>query len=300
MTLQSAAPGSALDSRLRASHVVSSPEELSGDSKRWTEDDFRDAIPIEVPQPSLPPSRDGPRRVEENWPVTYAPPHIGAAPFDAMCKIFFRRGGSNYVASGWIIQGTQGRKGILTAGHVVYGNGSWSRDYVVRRGYTGGHYLEEFRGRFARTLHGWINGQGMREFWDIGAIIPETPIPDTTPAIGPVWDYNPEVSPFNFYSDVGYPAKPANGYPFDGELQWVSGGPLIRVQRSGDQYALEAYNAMEQGSSGSPWLMHDPVHNIYHAAGLQSGGWDGIPSSFSPYFDSRNIVPLMRDIGILD
>jgi V8-like Glu-specific endopeptidase len=219
-------------------------------------------------------------------------------PYEAMCKVFYRRGGAPWVASGWIVRGDNGRKGIITSGHVVYQNGAWSQDYLVCRQYSRGAWAEQFRGNFARTLHGWIHGQGAREFWDLGAIIPERAIPDSTPSLPVVFGYDPSQAPFNFFSDTGYPAKPANGFPFDGELQWESAGPLITVHRSGDQYVMEAYNAMEQGSSGSPWLVRDPMRNLYFAAGMQSSGWDGVPSSYSPYFDQRNLIALLRDIGV--
>jgi V8-like Glu-specific endopeptidase len=217
-----------------------------------------------------------------------------------MCKLFYRRSGLPYVASAWIVLGNTGRKGILTAGHVVYLNGVWSKDYVVCREYTGGLWIEQFRGNFARTLNGWIHGQGVREFWDLGAVIPFTPVPHTTPALPVTFGYNPQIAPFNFFYDVGYPAKPANGYPFDGQFQWESDGPLITVHHHNDQFVLQAYNAMEHGSSGSPWMIYDAIHNIHYAAGIQSSGWDGIPSSYSPYFDQRNIVPLLRDIDVLE
>ena len=35
-----------------------------------------------------------------------------------------------------------------------------------------------------------------------------------------------------------------------------------------------------------------------HLAGIQSTGWDGMPASYSPYFDQRNIVALLRDIHV--
>jgi hypothetical protein len=67
----------------------------------------------------------------------------------------------------------------------------------------------------------------------------------------------------------------------------------------GQQAVLQAYNAMEQGSSGSPWLVWDQNSGTYWAAGQQTSGWDGTPSSYSPYFEQRNILTLLRDIGVI-
>lgn len=279
------------------SEVVASPD--AGPGQPWTDEDFRNAIPEAQPRPSRAPGLEVPRRIEDSWPATFVPPNIGAPPYDAMCKIFYRRSGIPYVASAWIVIGNTGRKGIITSGHVVYQNGTWSQDYVVCREYSQGVWIEELRGNFARTLNGWIHGQGMREFWDIGAVIPFAPVPDGTPALPVTFGYDPRRPPFDFFYDAGYPAKAANGYPFDGELLWESDGPLVMVHQSGDQYVLEAYNSMEQGSSGSPWLVYDALRGTHYVVGVQSSGWDNVPSSYSPYFDQRNIVPLLRDIGVL-
>lgn len=296
MSTQTERPADQAGPHTLASTVVSSPEPLAGGV--WTEEELQRAVPEPPPQPSRRPTlSDGPSP-ETHWPVTYVPPSIAGSPYDAICKIFYRRRGVPYVASGWIAEGNNGRKGVLTSGHVVYQNGAWSQDYLVCRQYSAGHAAERFTGRFARTLHGWIHGHGAREFWDLGAIIPDHPIPEATPALPVVFAYPPDQGPFNFFTDPGYPAKPANGYPFDGQLLWESVGPLIQAHWAGDQCVLEAYNAMEQGSSGSPWLIRDPIRHQFHAAGMQSSGWDGVPSSYSPYFDRRNLIPLLRDIGL--
>lgn len=278
-----------------ASTVIRSPEPVA--TGVWTEEELQRAVPEPPPQPSRRPTSEA-AKADDGWPVTFAPPSIAGPPYDAVCKIFYRRRGAPYVASGWIAQGNNGRKGVLTAGHVVYQDGAWSQDYLVCRQYSRGVAAERFSGRFARTLHGWIHGQGAREFWDLGAIIADHPIPESTPALPVVFGYPPDQAPFNFFADPGYPAKPAHGYPFDGELLWESVGPLIMAHWSGDECVLEAFNAMEQGSSGSPWLVRDPLRDLFYAAGMQSSGWDGAPSSYSPYFDRRNLIPLLRDIGL--
>ena len=266
--------------------------------RNWTEEDFAKARPLPLPEPSVPSTKARPEPTYP-WPKTFLPTNIGQSPYDSMCKVYFARSGQKFVASGWIVQGNTGIKGIITAGHVVYSQGAWSDDYVVRRCYSDGSWAEEFRGRNARTLQGWIEGGGLREFWDLGAIIPDVPIPDSTPSLPIVAGYNPSVPEFGFFYDTGYPAIPANGFPFNGEYLWESDGPLIEAHFHGNQIALQAYNAMEHGSSGSPWLVYDPTNNVYWAAGLQSSGWNGTPASYSPYFEQRNILVLLHDIGVI-
>ncbi len=129
--------------------------------------------------------------------------------------------------------------------------------------------------------------------------MPNTPIPSTTPSLSAIWGYNYRHAPYNFFYDVGYPGKPANGHPFDGRLMWESSGPLIDVYQSSDQVELHASNAMEQGSSGSPWLIHDAIKGFYYAAGVQANGSANVPSSFSPYFEQRNIANLLKATGVL-
>lgn len=280
-----------------SSKVIESPHEEVSPFVPWSEEEIRNARPRDLPRPPQQLRHDEAQPQVKTWPSTFVPPDIGITPYDAMCKIIYRNGGVPFVASGWIVQGNTG-KGIITSGHVVYDNGRWSRDYLVLRQYSNGHWREEFRGSFARTLHGWIHGHGSRVYWDLGAIIPDNPIPDSTPALPFVSDYNPTHAPFNFYYDTGYPAKPANGYPFDGSLLWESDGSLFQVHAFDDQLVLEAYNAMEQGSSGSPWLIYNAFDGLHYAAGMQSSGWDNVPTAYSPCFSQRNIGALLRDIGI--
>lgn len=284
------------------STVVESPNPALDDQEildSWDEETLARAIPEPLPRPTFPRIDHGPVAEPQNQPYTFVPPYIYQAPYNSMCKVFYKRGNTPYVASAWIVHGDTGAKGIITSGHVVYNAGQWSHSYLVRRQYSAGAWAEQFTSNFARTLKGWMNQTGLLEFWDVGAIIPSLPIPAETPSLAAVWNYNYNQAPYNFYYDVGYPAKPANGYPFNGEFMWESDGALIGAHWHNDQVALQAYNAMEQGSSGSPWLIYDAMSRVHYAAGVQATGWDGTPSSYSPYFDQRNIVALLRDINVL-
>jgi len=284
------------------STVVESPNPALDDQEildRWDEETLARAIPEPLPRPTFPRADRGPSVEPQNQPYTFIPYYINQMPYTAMCKVYYMRGNTPYVASGWIVHGDTGIKGIITSGHVVYNAGQWSHSYLVLRQYSAGAWAERFTSNFARTLKGWMNQTGLQVFWDVGAIIPSQPIPAETPSLAAIWNYNYNQAPYNYYYDVGYPAKPANGYPFNGEFMWESVGALIEAHWHTDQVALQAYNAMEQGSSGSPWLIYDPTKYVYYAAGIQATGWDGVPSSYSPYFDQRNIVALLRDINVL-
>lgn len=203
------------------STVVRTPDKLAAAYRGWTEEEKSAARPRLLPSasPLLPAS---PLEVpEEAEPRTFVPPRIGMSPYSSICKVFYRNGGTAYVASAWIVEGPGG-KGIITSGHVVYDKVQWSTDFLVLRQYTDGTYAEEFSASVAFTLQGWVAGQGLKEFWDIGAIIPFEPIPQSTPGLPAIFNYQPTDSPFNYYYDAGYPAKPANGFPFDGRLLWES------------------------------------------------------------------------------
>jgi len=280
------------------STVVRTPAKQAAHYRGWTEEEKSAAKPRRLPSPSphLPACPVG--VAEEAEPRTFVPPRIGMPPYSSLCKVFYRNGGVGYVASAWIVEGPGG-KGILTSGHVVYDNGQWSTDFLVLRQYSDGNYAEEFAGSVAFTLRGWIAGQGLKEFWDIGAIIPFEPIPASTPGLPAVFNYQPTASPFDYYYDAGYPAKPANGYPFDGRLLWESDGGLNRVFSQDQEVVLQAFNALQQGSSGSPWLVYDPLSERFFAAGMQSSGHDNVPLANSPWFCHSNLVVLLQDIGVL-
>jgi hypothetical protein len=292
------------------STIVSSPN--SEKSERdicslWTDEMIAAATPEIFPLPasSKYQIRSPELSLNQN-PQTFIPPNIAHMPYASMCKVYYMRGSTPYVASAWIVHGNTEVKGIITSGHVVYNpfvrdpEKRWSHSYLVLRQYSEGIWAEKWTSNFARTLNGWIKGSGTDCFWDIGAIIPNLAISTQTPSLGVVWNYNYNSSPFNYFYDVGYPGKPANGYPFNGEILWESDGSLIQTHHYNDQIIIEAYNAMEQGSSGSPWLVLLLADkNLYFlAAGIQSTGWDGVPSSYSPYFCQRNILALLIDINV--
>lgn len=286
------------------SRVVTSPyPEKSEDQilQEWKEVGFENAVPefhsTSSTFPSAIPSSQ--KDAALLGPHTSIPPYIHVPPYSSICKVFYMRNKKPHVASGWIVEGNTGVKGIMTSGHVVFFGGKWANNYVVQRQYSHGNSSEVFTSNFARTLNGWLKGFRPAEFYDMGAIIPNKPVPSTTPALPIVMNYDPSQAPYFYYYDIGYPAKPANGYPFDGEIMWESDGSLINVFQIDGKRFLQAYNAMEQGSSGSPWLIYFPQNNQYYAAGMQASGFDGVLASFSPYFETRNIYSLLLDIGVM-
>jgi V8-like Glu-specific endopeptidase len=285
-----------------SSTIIESPNpELSHEEilNYWDEETLARAVPTPLPTPAFPRSSRDLIGEPENQPNTFIPPYIAQPPYSSMCKVYYRNSGNDYSASGWIVHGDNNVKGIITSGHVVYSGGKWSHSYLVRRQYSLGTWAEQFTSTRARTLQGWLKGNGVGAFWDLGAIVPDTPIPETTPSLAAFWNYNYNQDPFKYYYDVGYPGRVANGYPFNGEIMWESDGSLIAAHWSGDGIVLQAHNTMEHGSSGSPWMIYDVSSQTHYVAGMQSTGWNGIPSSYSPYFDQRNIVVLLKDIGVL-
>ncbi|MGF6591974.1 trypsin-like serine peptidase [Pseudomonas sp. 2835] len=279
------------------SRPVDAPRQQLLNTPDWTELRRKNAIERGLPAPSADLLGEA-EPLPSVFARTFVPPDISRPPYDAMCKIFYRNLGQDYVASGWIVEANSG-KAILTSGHVVFDKGHWSSDFYVMRQYSAGDYGQVFTAHHASTLNGWINQTGLREYWDLGAIIPDTPVPVSTPSLHAVFDYQPTQPPFNFYYDPGYPAKPANGYDFNGSLLWQSDGELLETRVQGTEVVLKAVNTMEQGSSGSPWLVYDALQNRYYAAGMQSSGVENSQSSFSPRFSSNNLIVLLKHIGIL-
>jgi len=284
------------------SDAVSPPPVAKSDgaiSDFWT--DAMKARAQPTPMPVLDKTKYRPGRAvpepDENYPVTFVPRDISALPYSAVCKVFYTNNDQPFVASGWIVKGNTGVKGIITAAHVLFSRGVWSQKFLVQRAYTNGSYAEQWESDYPIAMRGWTDSGD--PYWDMGAIVPKVPIGDKTPAFETVYGMPYSQAPWNFYYGLGYPAEPANNYPFDGQLMWESDGPVLGASGHQDRIMLQAANAMERGSSGGPWLNYDPNSRTFYANGIQSHGDPGRQAPYSPHFATNNIVPLLVHINVL-
>ncbi len=148
------------------STVIESPNVQKCDEEIravWDDDMFARAKPEPFPTPSFP-RPDCVLGVERGVsPTTFVPREIGSLPYSAICKVFYKRNNAPFAASGWIAHGNTGIKGIVTAGHVAYSQGTWATDFVVQRQYSDGQFAQQFTGKSAMVLAGLEEQYGFED-----------------------------------------------------------------------------------------------------------------------------------------
>ncbi len=169
-----------------------------------------------------------------------------AMPYCFVGKLRMTFGGGDFQGSAWVI----GKKAILTAGHCVYDRGFA----------TNIQFLPQMRGTLAAGTFTVTKMTTLKEFadrddlrFDIGAGILDRPIHDVTGVCGYVVNPNPLAGRL---VGIGYPAKPQDGFPFDGQEMWRSIGDIASDTAPGTtrdrNYGM--YNDMSGGCSGGPWF----------------------------------------------
>jgi V8-like Glu-specific endopeptidase len=130
-------------------------------------------------------------------------------PWSTNCKLFFRKNGVNYVASGTLIDSRH----VITAGHVVHGGqgGQWSTNMVVVPAYANTN--EPFGRANAVTMWTWTNWINHSDFaHDVGLIRLDRPIGALTGWHGYGYNNNCGFFTGGSWHHAGYPAEsPFNG-----------------------------------------------------------------------------------------
>lgn len=234
-------------------------------------------------------SIDTEMRSDEDRPYPFTgyevPYNYQEHPFSTMGKLFFSRGGTDWVCSAATLV-SEHKRLVWTAGHcVAEGDGvSWSEDVLFIPAYRDGSApYEKWEACNLYTTEAWFNDGDLS--LDLGGIEtcdrPEdgARIQDVVGSMG----FVANISPVQHWNAFGYPA----GAPFDGEsLNTCQAGFGVE-----DAYKSPATLGigcdMNGGSSGGPWVVDLSPHHLEgnYLNGLNSYGKDAIPNTmYSPYF----------------
>jgi len=224
-------------------------------------------------------------------------------PHSVVGKLRMSVGGAQLVGSAWVI----GRRAVITAGHCVYDHGTrrFAEHVQFLPQYHRGPTVGTWTAVRMTTLREYVNLPVPQRFiYDLAAIVLDRDLPEDLGAAG--YTINGLLQPGLFQS-VGYPAEPAAGFPFDGEVQWQSTGayqpetdPAAGTTRERNFAML---NDMTGGCSGGPILTtgSEPV-----AVGLNShvlldnrGRRETPARMFSPYFGGafRRLIDWLQENG---
>ncbi len=300
--------------------VVSSPENSVqlADEKVWTTEEFENATPcniIEISEEDLKKMREeadddgGSQSSEGGLPedqakdtegdlqatsggYNYPPPgtryevfdEYTAWPYRTVGKLFFRRGGRNYVCSAASV----GNNAIWTAGHCLHsGNGKssgWATDVVFVPAYKDGKEpYGRWRAKQLFTSPTWykkgISG-GLTEDWG-GAILFPVSGKKISQRVG--WlGFATNFNRYQHWHAFGYPAAA----PFNGRRMIVASGSFAYKGNVGGTDTNGMGNDMTGGSSGGPWIMRLGTGNFIN--GNNSYRISNKPKEmFSPYFNTN-------------
>lgn len=192
-------------------------------------------------------------------------------------KVFFTRGGLNYVCSASIVN-SEGKSLVWTAGHCLSDNRVWSYNVSFVPAYSNGY--RPYGTWYARTLtttSAWFYNRSFAD--DVGAATMNrnfgARIADYLGAQGIMWNQSA-----NYYANAfGYPAaSPYNG--------------AYLVRADGSTYnpgngTIYMYSGLTGGSSGGPWF-----RNFNGSWGYVNGHNDFIYTSspawmYSPYYGNQ-------------
>jgi glutamyl endopeptidase len=179
-------------------------------------------------------------------------------PYSAIVHVTSSIGG----CTGWLI----GPDTVATAGHCVYGGGSWATNVVVYPGRNGSSTPYGSCGyRTLYTVNGWVNGSSPE--YDYGAIKLNCTVGNSTGWFGYRWQSASLTGQASYIS--GYPGDKPYG------TQWRSDDYVRITETRRIFYANDTYG----GHSGSPvWnggANCSPCGIAIHAYGVGSNGYNG-------------------------
>jgi len=204
-------------------------------------------------------------------PVPVANPNT--YPWSVIGKVFFTRGGLNYVCSGTAVNSNT----VLSAGHCVYSAGVWATSFAFYPAWP--TTTPAFAATRLYTSSAWVSGSYSGDY--SAATFGTVAKFNALGWWGTTW--NAAIVSGTPFIAYGYP----QAAPYNGNVKYqASGGavvPQIPVVNAG---TVEMYeNSMTGGCSGGPWANQNIGAN--YANGVNSfgyGGWSGY--MYSPYFDT--------------
>ena len=213
---------------------------------------------------------------------------LTVSPYRCVGKLFMVLENTDYVGSAYVI----GESTIGTAGHCAYAQ-NWATKVLFYAGYGNGASSGSWGMKRLGTLQGWAEAEsGVSRYpYDMAIGIAHRPIRPTTGKLG--WIAGEAVVPGVSYTQIGYPAQPIQGSPFDGERMWETHGRCVHlIERNGTPLIIQATGNMTEGCSGGPWTVFKNGH--WRVNGLNSFRYEKDPDHiYSPYF-GRGFVNLIR------
>lgn len=287
-----------LDEVVASPHVLIEAAEVEA---YWTQERMESAIPL--PLPTFPSSAAVySRRVSVGAPAsassrgpdtegllalrfsTSLVGNMNVFPYQAVGKLFMTFGGQNYVGSAYVI----GESTIGAAGHCVY-DGNWATNVLFAARYNNGADIGRWPIRPDRLAapRGWTDNTDFA--YDLGFGIAYRPIRPTTGKLGWMANYPANQGP---YTEIGYPASPISGYPFDGQRMWQSVGDYVDGSS-----IIQAEGNMTGGCSGGPWAVFK--ENDWRVNGVNSHRHNDPNRIYSPYFGEAfiNLIKWMNSNG---
>lgn len=272
----------------------------------WTEEKMRNATPADVLAPPNSP-KTSPESTQRTFsahqkgeiyshptpPKTPAGPQIQSATVPATTgKLFFSKGGEDYVCSGAVVN-TPNNSVVSTAGHCIHSgkDGDWHTNISFAPAYFDGpshHGLWEANEII--TFKGWADDSDFDYDQAFISVHPrdDRTIVEAVGANGIAYNYSHDQSDVRIW---GWPA----GDPYDGKRPFYCDGSTKKTDDSSNDMVMPC--SMTGGSSGGPWLQEVLDENLGIVFGVTSRrSTTGEKRLFStPYSDS--IKKLLADVG---
>lgn len=263
--------------------------EISLDPKLFTPDRFEsDSDAFQTIDDDLQ-SIDTETRLDEEQPFPYTgyqvPYSYEEHPFRTIGKLFFSRGGKDYVCSAAALM-SENKRLVWTAGHcIAEGDGAtWSENVKFVPAYLEGYKpYGVWEACDLYTTKAWFNDRDLS--LDLGAVEtcdrPEdgARVQEVVGSLG----FVANIPPIQHWNTFGYPASA----PFNGEsLNTCQAGFGVEDAYSSPATLGIGCN-MNGGSSGGPWIVDLKPHQLNgnYINGLNSYGKEGVPNTmYSPYF----------------
>ncbi|HEY8516187.1 MAG TPA: hypothetical protein VIS07_11795 [Candidatus Binatia bacterium] len=268
--------------------VIHRLPEARSDEPAWTEEEMDKALPLPLPQrepqrgsapaPGQPSERIGEGVRGYSYPApfsrfrTFPNRKYQKAPHKMVGKLFFKRGGANWVCSAASI----GNYAIWTAGHCLVDNGVWSTDVVFVPQYRQKSRPKgNWNAAYLISTGHWVNFSDLGD--DMGVVILQPlngkTIGQVVGGLGFAWNQPYE----RHWFLLGYPA----GAPFTGEKQIVCAASFAYVDTAFSPAPMGVGCDQTGGSSGGPWILNYGNGNFLN--GNNSYGYGSL-EMLSPYF----------------